>query len=739
MAKINVGDTVRMTGKFLRNTGQQVGGEGKKRWTVKDIQGSFAVVDEDADTSYFTAEEMQKDPSLRWRRINVGNLEPVKGYSAAKHEAGGNPKVSGMRIVETKSGALSGGIWHTVEARAGKKTYTIKVYEEARGLRPHATEVRSPSGRELPRGTKFRGELALEAQKLVRAREGYTGLSESEERRETDAFAYRDVDVGDGFVVKYHRGSERWIIYHNGRSTGEGASFHGASGFEKLSAAIERAKKIKADTAEMKKHEGGGNPGVSKKSLTKLDLLLDQVEAGKRELTIDADKYTTEQKDRIVAAAKSRGLHISGTDRWLLIRDLRSVGSHHESGRNPLTLSESLRIRTRTLSPAAAREAFRREKRLMEGFIAEVRRLSEAVSACQRCDAGAERHARVALKHARKSLVAAERLAAYRHDKETSESLIKTLEAKIEEAEKVLGEKETERGRENSERAAAARGGKHEAGGNPRVRKPPKPKFKLGDHVVTDTGVRGKIGWIHPYDEYQETYKYKLNDYDEYASRMPLTYNESGLRRVKKPSASEHEAGGNPDIQGNPAGKQIAYLYGKHDSNRYVFVTREPDKLYYVWVRDSLEGRPAWTYAFKSKSKALRQMRTTAGHGRTSAAEKNYLIVLHDLAEPHNLRKFKLHSAHSTLAKAEARMNKFSRSLGQRAAIIERARAHELGLNPIVSVKLSAADLLKMTGKKHRRAAPKPKRKKRRTGHSSVAEVSLKHRMQKMMGSRGGF
>jgi len=100
MAKISVGDTVRMTGKFLRNTGQQVGGEGKKHWTVKDIQGSFAVVDEDADTSYFTAEEMQKDPSLRWRRINVGNLEPVRGHSAAKHEAGKNPEVSGFVTVE---------------------------------------------------------------------------------------------------------------------------------------------------------------------------------------------------------------------------------------------------------------------------------------------------------------------------------------------------------------------------------------------------------------------------------------------------------------------------------------------------------------------------------------------------------------------------------------------------------------------------------------------------------------
>ena len=59
-----------------------------------------------------------------------------------------------------------------------------------------------------------------------------------------------------------------------------------------------------------------------------------------------------------------------------------------------------------------------------------------------------------------------------------------------------------------------------------------------------------------------------------------------------------------------------------------VFVTREPDGLYYVWVRDdrtatkdgargtySVEHvKPTWTYAFKAKARALQQMRETAGH-----------------------------------------------------------------------------------------------------------------------------
>jgi hypothetical protein len=56
---------------------------------------------------------------------------------------------------------------------------------------------------------------------------------------------------------------------------------------------------------------------------TQLDVVLDLVEARRREVTIDADGYAPEQVARIVAAARSRGLSVSGTSRWLLIRDLR--------------------------------------------------------------------------------------------------------------------------------------------------------------------------------------------------------------------------------------------------------------------------------------------------------------------------------------------------------------------------------------------------------------------------------
>jgi hypothetical protein len=91
------------------------------------------------------------------------------------------------------------------------------------------------------------------------------------------------------------------------------------------------------------------------------------------------------------------------------------------------------------------------------------------------------------------------------------------------------------------------------------MKKIPKAKFKLGDHVISDDGQRGKIGWVHPYDEFQGTYKYKLSDYDEYATRIPITYNESRLTKTKAPpssyvplawQSSRHERGENPSVVG---------------------------------------------------------------------------------------------------------------------------------------------------------------------------------------------
>jgi hypothetical protein len=55
---------------------------------------------------------------------------------------------------------------------------------------------------------------------------------------------------------------------------------------------------------------------------TRLDLILDKVKCGKREVTFDLDGYTPTQRERVRAAAKARGLDAAGHGRWLLVRDL---------------------------------------------------------------------------------------------------------------------------------------------------------------------------------------------------------------------------------------------------------------------------------------------------------------------------------------------------------------------------------------------------------------------------------
>ena len=59
------------------------------------------------------------------------------------------------------------------------------------------------------------------------------------------------------------------------------------------------------------------------KAKSRLDLILDRVVAGEREVTIDTDGYTTDQVDRIIATAKGRGFNASYDGRFVLIRDMR--------------------------------------------------------------------------------------------------------------------------------------------------------------------------------------------------------------------------------------------------------------------------------------------------------------------------------------------------------------------------------------------------------------------------------
>lgn len=60
---------------------------------------------------------------------------------------------------------------------------------------------------------------------------------------------------------------------------------------------------------------------------TRLDLILDRVQCGKHEVTLDVDGYTKAQVNRVRAAARARGLHVSGTNRWVLVRDLSCIRS----------------------------------------------------------------------------------------------------------------------------------------------------------------------------------------------------------------------------------------------------------------------------------------------------------------------------------------------------------------------------------------------------------------------------
>lgn len=77
----------------------------------------------------------------------------------------------------------------------------------------------------------------------------------------------------------------------------------------------------------------GWRRSLKKNPKTKLELILDQVVAGKREVTFDVHGYTEEQKKRIIDAAHERGLHASGGGDHILVRDLRNM--QRNSRRNP--------------------------------------------------------------------------------------------------------------------------------------------------------------------------------------------------------------------------------------------------------------------------------------------------------------------------------------------------------------------------------------------------------------------
>jgi hypothetical protein len=58
---------------------------------------------------------------------------------------------------------------------------------------------------------------------------------------------------------------------------------------------------------------------------TKLDLILDQVEQGGREITFDTDGWTRDQVGRLIRTAQERGLYAAYDGRFVLVRDLSGM------------------------------------------------------------------------------------------------------------------------------------------------------------------------------------------------------------------------------------------------------------------------------------------------------------------------------------------------------------------------------------------------------------------------------
>lgn len=82
MAKFAVGDRVRFTAKFLRNTAQGTGYASKETWTVTGFSRDWAITDQELSAEYvemmWTPDELAADPTLKFRRIAIAHLEKLR-------------------------------------------------------------------------------------------------------------------------------------------------------------------------------------------------------------------------------------------------------------------------------------------------------------------------------------------------------------------------------------------------------------------------------------------------------------------------------------------------------------------------------------------------------------------------------------------------------------------------------------------------------------------------------------
>jgi hypothetical protein len=80
-----VGDKVRLTGDFLRSTGQFAGGDGMAVWTVQACpcslcrEGRFILTDElRQDDGVFTSADIRREPHLQFRHVNAANVQKAR-------------------------------------------------------------------------------------------------------------------------------------------------------------------------------------------------------------------------------------------------------------------------------------------------------------------------------------------------------------------------------------------------------------------------------------------------------------------------------------------------------------------------------------------------------------------------------------------------------------------------------------------------------------------------------------
>lgn len=141
-----------------------------------------------------------------------------------------------------------------------------------------------------------------------------------------------------------------------------------------------------------------------------------------------------------------------------------------------------------------------------------------------------------------------------------------------------------------------------------------------GDPIYA-VGSYAYSGKIHPDREMIES---ALNELERLEHRERSRSNKEELQTLidqtneilsleQTPNARRKGKGPAGGGKGKP-GKRLAWVYGKDDSNLLVFVTEEPDGLFYTWTRQGLDGPQDWTYGFGSLEEAKAEMYRLGGY-----------------------------------------------------------------------------------------------------------------------------